>query len=406
MNRASAAWTRVPLGALLKVKHGFAFKSEFFSDEPGDIVLTPGNFKETGGLKFRAEKDRSYKGPYPDEFRLNAGDLLVVMTDLTQEARILGAPAFVPDGVRCLHNQRLGKVIDIDISRLHPRFLYYVFNLPEFRETVKATASGATVKHTSPTRIGEFEIALPPMNFQERVVSVLGAYDDLIECNHRQIALLEEMARRLFEEWFVHFRYPGYETEDMIDTPDGPRPGGWKLRRLDEMLLLQRGFDLPTNARTAGPYPVIAATGVHGSHLEAKVRGPGVVTGRSGTIGTVLLIHEDHWPLNTTLFVKEFRLATPAFALHLLRHLDLNARGGGAAVPTLNRNHLHQLLIPCPPPSLVQLFERHAMDTLHAAHLIERQQTLLARSRDLLLPRLISGELSLTTAERELEAAE
>ena len=118
----------------------------------------------------------------------------------------------------------------------------------------------------------------------------------------------------------------------------------------------------------------------------------------------MLLFHEDHWPLNTTLFVKEFRLASPAYALHLLRNLDLRSHSGGAAVPTLNRNHLHRLLVACPPPELVAHYEQIAMEQLMAAHLIERQQILLTAARDLLLPRLISGELPVSVAEQELEA--
>ena len=89
---ASEVWPQAKLGELFKVKHGFAFKGEHFSDDPGEVILTPGNFDPSGGLAFRPEKDRSYTGEFPSEFRLERGDMLIVMTDLTQEARILRCP--------------------------------------------------------------------------------------------------------------------------------------------------------------------------------------------------------------------------------------------------------------------------------------------------------------------------
>lgn len=218
---------------------------------------------------------------------------------------------------------------------------------------INAYITGAAQPKLSQANLKRIPLSLPPLPVQRRIASILGAYDDLLKVNQRRIAMLEEMARQLFEEWFLRFRFPGYEGYPMVETPDGQLPEDWQFQPLEEMLVLQRGFDLPTSARSSGPYSVIAASGVHGSHTEAKVSGPGIVTGRSGTLGKVLLVHEDHWPLNTTLFVKEFRRAPPAYGLHLLRHLDIGAYGGGAAVPTLNRNHLHRLMVACPPPELV-----------------------------------------------------
>jgi type I restriction enzyme S subunit len=264
---------------------------------------------------------------------------------------------------------------------------------------------GVAQQHFNVRVAQALEIPVPPLSVQDRIASILGTYDDLIEINRRRIGLLEEMARRLFEKWFVRFQFPEHGGLAIVDTSNGPLPEGWHFRPLEEMLVLQRGFDLPASVREPGPFPVIAATGVHGTHAEARVKGPGLVTGRSGTIGTVLLVHEDHWPLNTTLFVKEFRQASPAYGLHLLRRLGLKKRSGGAAVPTLNRNHLHALPVACAPSELIARYEEIAMRKLKTMRVFERQQTVLASSRDLLLPRLISGELSVSAAERELETA-
>ena len=248
-------------------------------------------------------------------------------------------------------------------------------------------------------------VPVPPQAEQRRIASILSAYDDLIEVNRRRIAVLETMARGLFEVWFVRFRFPGHEDCPVAVNGDGPLPPGWMRVQLHDMLVLQRGFDLPTSSRTDGPFPVVSASGVSGNHHQCKVHGPGVLTGRSGTIGQVHLIFEDHWPLNTTLYVKEFKLAGPAFALLLLRSLELGNSSTGSAVPTLNRNHIHGLPIIAPPADLMASFEQFAITNLRAADVLRKQSTTLAAARDLLLPRLISGELSVAAAEREMEDA-
>ena len=118
---------------------------------------------------------------------------------------------------------------------------------------------------------------------------------------------------------------------------------------LGDVVTLQRGFDLPTTERKPGDYPVIASTGPVGTHDEAMVQGPGVVLGRSGSLGGGQFIKMDFWPLNTTLWVKDFKGNDPRFCYYLLRSLDLAQFNAGSGVPTLNRNHVHPLPVTVPP---------------------------------------------------------
>jgi type I restriction enzyme S subunit len=118
-----------------------------------------------------------------------------------------------------------------------------------------------------------------------------------------------------------------------------------KLVPLNEFITLQRGFDLPKGDRIDGEIPVVASTGVGGYHNEAKVEAPGVVIGRSGSIGGGQYITEDFWPLNTTLWVKDFKGHYPRYAYYLLRNIDFTNFNVGGAVPTLNRNHLSSVLV-------------------------------------------------------------
>lgn len=298
------------------------------------------------------------------------------------------------------------------LHRIRPRpcldniFLFYSLLLLGKSSGFDALLTGSTINHLPRERLAKVGIVIPPLPIQRRIASILGAYDDLIKVNRRRIAVLEEMARRLFDEWFVHFRFPGHENHKMVMTEHGALPEEWRWAPLEDMLVLQRGFDLPGTSREPGEFSLVTASGIHGTHSKSRVAAPGIVTGRSGTIGNVFLIYDDFWPLNTTLYVKEFKRAKPLYALHLLRNLDLKSRAVGAAVPTLNRNHIHGILVARPPAILVDRFERYAEAMLRDANLIQCSNDRLCASRDLLLPRLISGELSVESVEAELEAAE
>ena len=172
-------------------------------------------------------------------------------------------------------------------------------------------------------------------------------------------------------------------------------PRGWRVGTLQDLLLLQRGFDLPSDQRVAGDYPIIAASGLSGTHNVPMAKAPGVITGRSGVLGGVFLELDDYWPLNTTLWVKEFRGATPCYAYELLSLLDLKSFNAGSAVPTRNRNHVHGLRYLVPPYACVTAFESIAIQLHERARLKDEQAQTLATLRGTLLPRLISGQLRL-----------
>jgi type I restriction enzyme, S subunit len=126
---------------------------------------------------------------------------------------------------------------------------------------------------------------------------------------------------------------------------------GWQTKKLGDVATLQRGFDLPTRDRVAGEFSLVSSSGISDTHHEYAVRGPGVVTGRSGSIGNVFFVEEDFWPLNTVLYVKDFQGNDPRFVFHLLKKFELQRFASGAGVPTLNRNFVHDELVHLPPLS-------------------------------------------------------
>ena len=138
----------------------------------------------------------------------------------------------------------------------------------------------------------------------------------------------------------------------------------WREATLAEVIELKRGYDLPQQDRRPGPVPLVSSSGVTDSHVVARVKGPGVVTGRYGTLGEVYYVTEDFWPLNTTLYVKDFKGNDPRFIGYFLRGLNFLSYSDKAAVPGLNRNHLHQAIVLYPPNVREQRAIAHILGTL------------------------------------------
>ena len=286
------------------------------------------------------------------------------------------------------------------------RWLYYAIKYHKLGEI----DDGSPIPSTTRSAVYVRDFNVPPLAEQKAIAAVLGALDDKIELNRRMNATLEAMARALFQSWFVDFdpvraKLDGRQSVGLDpataalfpaffhETKDGHIPTGWQLGRLADLCNLKRGHDLPTSTRTAGPIPVISSSGTSGTHSETNVRGPGVVTGRYGTIGKVFYIETDYWPLNTTLFVDDFKGNPPRFIFHMLGEVNFQNYTDKAAVPGVNRNHLHEEPMVLPPMELRQAFT-HSVSPLWLQHAANKQESRsLAILRDTLLPKLLSGEL-------------
>ena len=298
--------------------------------------------------------------------------------------------ALIPEGFRGCLGRRMG-LVRVNPGKADARFLYYYFLSRQWRAVVEPTViTGATVDRIPLTRFPDLPIDIPEVDEQKHVADVLAAYDSWIANNRRRISLLEEAAHLLFREWFVHFRFPGHEHVRIKDRI----PEGWTQEPLENALILQRGFDLPIQDRKDGNVPIYGSTGISGYHNKTMVPGPGIVTGRSGSLGEVRYVSEDFWPLNTALWVKEFRRVTPLFALFLLRALDLRQYNGGVSVPTLDRNVVHKVKVLIPTSDLLAAFDQFAIPCYAQISNLTTQNAKLCAVRALLLPRLMSGEVA------------
>jgi type I restriction enzyme S subunit len=346
-------------------------------------------------------------------YQVKVGDIVYSRRgDVERRALIRSKEAGWLCGTGCLR-VRFGK------GAVNPVYASYYLSHPNVREWIVRHAHGATMPNLNTSILAGLPFVVPPKPEQLSIAHILGTLDDKIDLNRRINETLEEMARAIFKSWFVDFdpvrakaegREPSLPKhiahlfpDRFEDTELSKIPHGWEIGPLEDVLTLQRGFDLPASARTPGPYLVMAASGPNGSHDQFMVRGPGVTTGRSGVLGYVFYVHDDFWPLNTSLWVKDFKRSTPAYAFHLLQRLDFAVFNAGSAVPTLNRNHVHNLQTLMPPIDLIHAFDPVAVVLLKRQRINDDESRTLAALRDTLLPKLISGELRLKDAERIIE---
>jgi type I restriction enzyme S subunit len=197
------------------------------------------------------------------------------------------------------------------------------------------------------------------------------------------------MARALYREWFVHFRFPGHESVPLVPSPLGEIPKGWEVKKLGEVLELNYGKGLKKEDRRDGPFPVYGSSGMVGTHDASLVNGPGIIVGRKGNVGSVFWCDDDFFVIDTAYF------ATSALPLRFLFYVlpTLNFINSDAAVPGLSRNQAYSLELLVPPTELLAKFCSLADTIERQAMTHQRQSQNLRRTRDLLLPRLLSGQI-------------
>lgn len=423
-------WEKISLAAVMDVKHGFAFPGEYIRDEPpGDILLTPGNFAIGGG--FKGDKFKYFEGEVPVDYVLSEGDLVVTMTDLSKQADTLGYPALMPKprGPRFLHNQRLGKVLIKKGAELDKGFLFYLLRTAEYRHEVLASATGTTVKHTSPGRILAHKASIPPLAEQKAIAAVLGALDDKIELNRRMNATLEAMARSLFQSWFVDFdpvraKLDGRPAaaldpataalfpENLEDSPLGHIPKGWTAGKLGDIGTNSRRGVQPGDIPPNTPYIAL-------EHMPRRCIALGdwddsaeVASGKSAfKKGEILFgklrpyFHKvGVAPFDGVCSTDILVLApkSPEWFGYLLGHASsdeviqfTDLASTGTKMPRTNWSDISSFKVALPPKPIAAAFTRNIQPMLDHIHANLHESRTLATLRDTLLPKLLSGELSL-----------
>jgi type I restriction enzyme S subunit len=279
-----------------------------------------------------------------------------------------------------------------DKSVLFPKYLFYWIKNRIFQDALYAIKGGVAQGYVSLEMIRSLPLHYPALSTQEKIASILSNYDDLIEYNTRRIEILEGMAKLVYEEWFVKFRFSGHENVKMISSELGETPEGWKVVKLGSAIELAYGKSLTAKNRTDGPFPVYGSAGIVGTHNEHMVNGPGIIVGRKGNVGSVFWSNEDFFPIDTVYYVKT------NIPLHYVYYnlKNQNFINNDAAVPGLSRNQAYLLPFLIPEGGVLIEFEKKMNPIFKEIYILSMKNQNLRKTRDLLLPKLISGEIDVS----------
>lgn len=394
-------WPTTRLGEHFRVKHGYAFKGEYFDSEGTYVLLTPGSFNEEGGYRDQGEKTKFYTGDVPEGYVLDEGDLLVAMTE--QTPGLLGSSAWIPESGRLLHNQRLGRIVDLDERRLSKRFLYYLFNTKEVRDQISATATGGKVRHTAPERIAQVLFRRPPLDAQRSIAVALSAYDDLIGNNRRRMALLEEAARQLYREWFVRLRFPGYEHTRITNGV----PEGWEKKTLGNLALItmgqspesqhynEDGEGLPFHQGVTDFGERFVTHRIYSTALNRVADAGDILCSVRAPVGR-LNVTLDKIVIGRGLSALRRKTGHQSLLLQQLRghFFKEDLIGGGAIFASVTKKEFAAQELLEPPERLKRAFEAVTVPCHEQLRVLHVQNLQLRAARDLLLPRLMSGEIA------------
>lgn len=395
---------------------GSNISSKFFV-ESGVPVIRGSNLRDDltrfvpEGFAFVSEEQaQKYKAQH-----VRAGDLVFTCWGTIGQVGLI--PNDGPFAEYIISNKQLKLRPNSEIA--HPLYLFFYFAGPKMVKHIVSKAIGAAVPGINLGILKDLSVVLPPLPVQKRIASILSAYDDLVENNLRRIQILEQTARALYGEWFVEFRFPGHERVRMVKSPRGLIPQGWELKKLAEVAEVNR-FSI--NARTApeelhyidissvSPGQIDSIT----SYLFADAPGRARRVVQHGDVlwscvrpnrrSHVQVMHPSANTIASTGFAVLTAKRIPFTFLYVATTTDdfvgyLTNNATGAAYPAVTAATFERAELLIPPASLLKMFGEATIPMAEQIYTLRRQVQNLRRTRDLLLPRLLSGQVEIDSDE-------
>lgn len=388
------------LGGLIEIKHGYAFKGEYFSEKPTkNVLITPGNFEIGGG--FKSTKLKYYDGPIDHNYILKPNDLVVTMTDLSKEGDTLGFAARIPkNGTNVfLHNQRIG-LVKTKTDQIDEGYLYWLMRSSEYHNFIVTTASGSTVKHTSPNRIYDFKVNLPPISTQQKVANILDSIDEKIELNHQINETLEQMGQTLFRHYFI----------------DNPEAGNWEAVKIGKLVNIKGGGTPSTKNNDFWDGDILWSsprdlTGVNDAFLldtNKKITKKGLVKVSSGLLPKSTLLLSSRAPIGYVAlagqplainqgyiaFLPEAKLSNHFMYFWLKHNMDrIKGAANGSTFMEISKSAFRNITTLLPDEKILKQFDKYAMCYFEQMRNNQEEIKTLTTLRDIILPRLIDGRV-------------
>ncbi len=281
---------------------------------------------------------------------------------------------------KALHRIRVHDCLDY-------RYLYYWFLWAGKRGELEQYFTGSTIKHMPGEKLKSIVIDMPPLNTQRYIASILSAYDDLIENNQKQIKLLEEAAQRLYKEWFVDLRFPGWENTKIVDGV----PEGWHIGLLSELISVNYGKDHKKVPNT-GDIPVYGSGGIMRKCNKSLYSGESVLIPRKGSLNNIMYVNESFWTVDTMFFTIPQKAHSAIFTYFFVSGIDMYSFNIGAAVPSMTVKILDNLSLVIPDSSFFEKFDMFVQPYFKKIKLLRKENHSLTTCRNNLLYHLFRSE--------------
>jgi type I restriction enzyme, S subunit len=425
--RVMSEWQLTVFGDLIDVKHGWAFKGEFFNEtnHPKNVVVAIGNFNYSGGFRFDSTRIKEYLDFYPEEYKLTPGEILLAMTCQTAGGEILGIPGRIPeDGKTYLHNQRLGKIKIKNSYTTDSSFIYWLCLWHDFNHHLVATATGTKILHTAPERIKSFTFKCPPIDEQKQIGKTLDSLDRKISNLRQQNETLEKIAQTLFKHWFVDFEFPNEDGKpykssggEMVRSELGEIPVGWRVGKLKDLVIVN-----PQESIKKGSFiKYIDMRSLSTSGMEitefitreftsgSKFRNSDTLLARitpcleNGKTAFVNVLDKNEVAYGSTEFIvmRASSICCPEYVYCLARSSffrdyaikNMTGSSGRQRVPN---DRVENYEVEIPATEITQAFHEICNSFFLRIKSNQRQIQTLTQTRDRLLPKLMSGQLRIT----------
>ena len=323
---------------------------------------------------------------------LTPGDVVIVRTGKP------GAASIIPDYLTQSNCSDL--VIVRPSSNLDRHFLVYYLNSIAVHY-INSYLVGAVQQHFNIGAARKLKITLPKIKEQKRIADVLSCVDAKIDNLRRQNETLEEIGRSIFKHWFIDFEFPNADGKPykssgsaMVRSELGDIPEGWRVGNIKNIMTLNYGKSLIAETRIKGKYPVIGSNGIVDTHNDFFVTAPGIVIGRKGTIGKVIWVEKDFYPIDTTFYIQDI-LGCNGLYFHyfVLKNQNFSRLTSDSAVPGLNRDMAYSVELVIPIIEQINEYNLIAKTVSDKVSNNSNQIQVLTKTRDGILPKLMSGQL-------------
>ena len=377
-------WEKVKLGELYEVHNGLSKAGKFFGEGYPFLTFSTvfNNYfipKQITDLVQSTEKEQ-------ESYSIRRGDVFVTRTSETSDELGMSCVA-LKDYPMATYNGFTKRMRPIT-NRVFPEYIGYYMRLPSFRGEFRAFSTMTTRASLRNEDLLGLEVKLPSIEIQKQIADILSAYDDLIENNQKQIKLLEEAAQRLYKEWFVDLRFPGHENTKIVDGV----PEGWSRGLLKELISVNYGKD-HKKAPDDGNIPVYGSGGLMRKCNKSLFSGEAVLIPRKGSLNNIMYVDETFWTVDTMFYATMKQPHTAVFVYFFVKAFDMYSMNIGAAVPSMTAKILDAMDVVIPKDEILGKFDKYAKVYFNKIKTLQGQNEQLKTARDLLLPKLMSGEV-------------